>query len=94
MQNKTSKSTIKFIHRFILFIAFIFLVRGINTIRSIIESPQEVSTSIYFTLEEAGKITYKNIGSYDFRITNASGNIKYYPQNMDKASIPYYRIFF
>lgn len=93
MQTKSSQITIKFIHGFILFIAFLFFLVAFNTIQEIIQSPSEIAVPIRFSLEEAGKINYESGGSYDFKIRSASGIAQYYPQNLDNAPMPYYNIF-
>lgn len=70
-----------------------FLVRGYTTITDIWNAPYDVSIPIKFTLEDAGLIKYTSGNSYDFRISSANGLVKYYPQNLDKAPMPYYNIF-
>ncbi len=93
MQNKTSNSSLIFIHGFILFIAFMFAVKGVKTITDIWNDPYEIAIPVNFTLEEAGKIKYQDGNVYDFRIRQAEGTVQYYPQNLDNAPIPIYNIF-
>jgi len=93
MQNQISKSVISFIHGFVLFIAFMFVVKGLITITNIWNTPNEIAIPINFSVEEAGKINYQGNNTYDFRISKAAGVITYYPQNLDQAPIPIYNIF-
>jgi len=93
MQHKTSNSILIFIHGFILFIAFLFVVKGIMIITDIWQTPNEIAIPINFSIEEAGKIKYQKNSLYNFRISNATGTIRYYPQNLEQAPIPIYNIF-
>jgi len=92
MQNKTSNSILVFIHGFIIFMALMFVVRGLNTITDIWNTPNEIAIPINFSIEEAGNIKYQNGNAYDFRIRQAAGIVQYYPQNLDKAPMPIYNI--
>ena len=92
MQNKTSNSILLLIHGFILFIAFMFVIRGLMTISDIWNTPNEIAIPINFSIEEAGNIKYQNGNAYDFRIRQATGIVQYYPQNLDKAPMPLFNI--